>query len=82
MIVINILIFVAVFLGMEAIAWLAHRYIMHGLFWNLHEDHHDKSHSHSVFEWNDSFFLIFATPAIVCMVLGSIYNVPYCMVLV
>jgi len=28
------------FLAMEWVAWAAHKYIMHGFLWNLHEDHH------------------------------------------
>ncbi|MDB5020785.1 MAG: Beta-carotene 3-hydroxylase, partial [Pedobacter sp.] len=28
---------------MECVTWLTHKYIMHGLFWKLHEDHHNKS---------------------------------------
>jgi beta-carotene 3-hydroxylase len=65
---------VGAFLGMEAVAWLAHKYLMHGLLWNLHEDHHRKDPS-SFFEKNDYFFLIFALPGIACLAVG-IYT-PY-----
>ena len=58
------LIITATFLGMEGIAWFTHKYIMHGLFWHLHADHHVKPADHGVFERNDSFFLLFATPSI------------------
>ncbi len=58
------LIIAATFLGMEGIAWFTHKFIMHGLFWHLHEDHHVKSENHGVIERNDSFFLLFATPSI------------------
>ena len=51
------------FIFMEFVAWFAHKYIMHGLFWNLHEDHHTKS-NYGFFEKNDYFFVIFAAPAI------------------
>ena len=54
---------------MEAVAWLTHKYVMHGLLWNLHEDHHKKNPS-SFFEKNDYFFLIFAIPGIICLALG------------
>jgi beta-carotene 3-hydroxylase len=54
---------------MEAVAWLTHKYVMHGLLWNLHEDHHKKNPS-SFFEKNDYFFLIFAIPGILCLAAG------------
>ncbi len=58
------------FLGMEVVAWLTHKYVMHGLLWMLHEDHHKKNPT-SFFEKNDYFFLIFAIPGIICLALGS-----------
>ncbi len=61
---------IAAALAMEAVAWLAHKYLMHGALWNLHEDHHTKT-SASFFEKNDYFFLIFALPGIALMALGS-----------
>ena len=57
------------FLLMEAVAWLTHKYVMHGLLWRLHEDHHRKSPA-SFFEKNDYFFLIFALPGILFLALG------------
>ena len=66
---VNVLITAGTFLGMEAVAWLTHKYVMHGLLWNLHEDHHKKNPS-SFFEKNDYFFLIFAIPGIICLALG------------
>ena len=56
-----ILVMVATFFLMECIAWLAHRYLMHGFLWFLHEDHHRPQPG--TFEKNDSFFLIFAIPS-------------------
>ena len=57
------LLWIAVFLGtflvMEFMAWFIHKYIMHGLLWVLHKDHHQKDHD-SWFERNDAFFLFFA----------------------
>ena len=47
---------------MEGITWLTHKYIMHGLGWYLHEDHHKPGYPH-VFEKNDAFFIIFAIPS-------------------
>ena len=46
---------------MEIIAWLTHRYIMHGVFWYFHKDHHTRDNK-GFFEKNDFFFLIFALP--------------------
>jgi beta-carotene 3-hydroxylase len=66
---INVLIVAGTFFGMEMVAWLTHKYVMHGLLWNLHEDHHKKNPS-SFFEKNDYFFLIFAIPGMLCLALG------------
>lgn len=60
--------FLLAFIGMEGVAWFAHKYVMHGFLWNLHEDHHKPDAS--FFEKNDYFFLIFAIPGIACFVLG------------
>ncbi len=67
--IINTLIVFAAFICMEAVAWLSHKYIMHGLLWRLHKDHHQPKEG-QVIEHNDSFFIIFATPAIICFYLG------------
>jgi beta-carotene 3-hydroxylase len=56
------------FLGMEFVAWAAHKYLMHGILWWFHEDHH-KPHD-GFFERNDFFFLIFAVPSALCIYLG------------
>ena len=72
-ILIDGLIIVTVFVGMEGVAWLAHKYLMHGLFWFLHHDHHHKQEP-GFFERNDYFFLIFAIPGILCLLYGTMYN--------
>ena len=54
---------------MEGITWLTHRYVMHGFLWFLHEDHHRKGPG--FFEKNDAFFVIFAIPSWLCIMLGS-----------
>lgn len=59
----------AAFLIMEGITWLTHKYIMHGLLWYLHKDHHNPKHN--FFEKNDAFFIIFAIPGWLCIMLGS-----------
>jgi beta-carotene 3-hydroxylase len=57
---------------MEFIAWSAHKYLMHGLLWKVHEDHHQPTKSW--FERNDFFFLLFAIPSWLCIMLGMIYG--------
>lgn len=68
-IIFNTLIVLAAFLSMEAVAWFTHKYIMHGLLWILHKDHHKKESS-GFFEHNDFFFLIFALPGILGLYIG------------
>ncbi|MDA8788071.1 sterol desaturase family protein [Schleiferiaceae bacterium] len=64
----------AAYVLMEGAAWAAHKYLMHGPLWFLHEDHHTKDPG--FFEKNDYFFLIFAIPSWLCIMLGMIYGVP------
>lgn len=66
---INILTAAVAFIAMEGVAWLTHKYIMHGLLWFLHEDHHRKQ-PESAFEKNDFFFLFFSIPGIAGLLLG------------
>lgn len=63
------LIALATFAVMEGITWLTHRYVMHGFLWYLHKDHHQKGSG--FFEKNDAFFIIFAVPSWLCIMLGS-----------
>ena len=60
---------IGAFVMMECVAWLAHKYVMHGLFWFLHKDHHVRE-TKGFFERNDYFFLIFAIPGIICLAIG------------
>jgi beta-carotene 3-hydroxylase len=66
------------FVAMEAVAWLTHKYVMHGILWRLHEDHHRKNPT-SFFEKNDYFFLIFAIPGIICLAIGIYLPLPLCL---
>lgn len=59
----------ATFCLMEGVAWATHKYVMHKWLWFLHEDHHTKTPG--FFEKNDAFFLIFAIPSWLCIMLGS-----------
>ena len=61
---------------MEVITWLTHKYIMHGLLWYLHEDHHQPRYQHT-FEKNDAFFVIFAVPCIIMFYYGLIPELNY-----
>ena len=58
-------------LGMEFVAWLAHKYLMHGWLWSWHEDHHKPHHEkQGFFERNDLFFLVFAIPSALSYIIG------------
>ena len=59
---------------MEAVAWWMHKFIMHGPFWNLHEDHHVKDNHDTFFERNDYFFVFFAIISISSFTLWSIFG--------
>ena len=65
----SILIIISTFLFMEFVAWAVHKYIMHGILWSLHEDHHVVNHD-NFFQKNDYFFLIFAIPSIILIFIG------------
>ncbi len=62
---------IAAVLAMEFVAWFAHKYIMHGLLWSWHEDHHNPHDNEGFFEKNDRFFLVFAVPSALCYMIGS-----------
>jgi len=64
---------------MELVAWATHKFLMHGLLWKLHEDHHIKDDPNKFLESNDSFFVIFAVPGIACIASGTLFGVPYCL---
>jgi beta-carotene 3-hydroxylase len=61
------------FLLMEGIAWTAHKYLMHGPLWGLHNDHHQGGYH--PFQKNDAFFLLFAIPCWLTTMFGSMYGV-------
>lgn len=63
---------IATYAFMEFVAWFAHKYIMHGILWTWHEDHHKPHHEkHGFFEKNDLFFLVFAVPSAASYMIGS-----------
>jgi len=69
------LVITSTFFAMEGVAWFSHKYLMHGLLWSLHRDHHKKERS-GYLEKNDLFFLIFAIPGISCLALGTLGDIP------
>lgn len=71
-VVLWIALFILTFVGMEFVAWAAHKYVMHGFLWSVHRDHHVKTPG--FFEKNDLFFLIFAIPSWLGIMLGMIYH--------
>jgi beta-carotene 3-hydroxylase len=66
-------IIVGTFILTEFSAWANHKYIMHGLMWYFHSDHHKKNHK-SWFERNDVFFLIYAIPSWLLIMFGMMNN--------
>ncbi len=60
---------IATFMAMEGVTWCTHKFVMHGLMWYFHEDHH--SPHPGFFEKNDAFFLIFAMPSFLFMLCGA-----------
>lgn len=71
---INSAILLGTYIFMEGVAWFTHKYVMHGLFWYLHADHHVKENP-GFLERNDFFFLIFAIPGIACLAVGTFYHI-------
>jgi len=71
-----IIITLSVFISMEAITWLMHKYVMHGFLWYLHKDHHEPKYTNP-FEKNDWFFVIFATPSILLFYFGTREEINY-----
>lgn len=70
------LLFIGTFLFMEFAAWSMHKYIMHGFFWSLHEDHHTPI-KNRWWQLNDSFAIFFAVPSFFSILLGSYWLDPH-----
>lgn len=74
----DILLLILAYGFMEFVAWSNHKYIMHGPLWGWHKDHHvndlkrpdEALQEHKGFEKNDLFFLVYAIPAIILMIVG------------
>lgn len=63
-----IAVIIAFILLMEGVAWLTHRYVMHGFLWSLHKSHHEPRHG--AFEKNDWFAVFFSLPSIALIYVG------------
>ncbi len=59
---IGLCLLVATVLVMEGVAYVAHRWVMHGFGWFLHESHHRARDG--MWEYNDLYAVIFAMPSI------------------
>lgn len=70
-------IFFITFFIMEGITWATHKYVMHGLLWYLHKDHHQPRPG--FFEKNDAFFIIFAVPTFFSLLFATIYHLYWLM---
>lgn len=66
--VLNVGAFVAAAVGMELVARLMHKYVMHGQGWCLHYDHHN-AHG-KLFQKNDLYALFFATISFLLIYFG------------
>ena len=73
------------FAFMEFVAWSNHKFVMHGFLWKWHKDHHVNDHKKMSkpediykpgFEMNDLFFLVYAVPAIILLIIGFILTNP------
>jgi len=66
--IVSVALFVAALLAMEGVAYLTHKFLMHGPLWFLHRSHHVPHRG--FFEWNDLFGLLFAVPSILLINAG------------
>lgn len=64
-----LLIFAGTLIGMELVARITHKYVMHGWLWSLHRSHHEPRTGR--FEKNDWFAVFFSMPAIVLIHFGT-----------
>ena len=66
---VNMLLFFGALIGMEVVAFLTHKYLMHGPLWFLHESHH-VDHDDKL-ERNDLFGIFFSLPSIALIYFGT-----------
>lgn len=58
--------------GMEVISYFLHKYIFHGLLWNVHKTHH--LHKSGKWELNDIFSIFFSLVSVGLIFSGTIYG--------
>lgn len=68
-VILNSLVFFITLAAMEGVAYLAHKYLMHGWGWGWHRSHHEPRTGW--FEKNDLYAVVFAGLAIVLIALGT-----------
>ena len=81
---VNMAFLIGAYCFMEFIAWSNHKFVMHGFLWDWHKDHHINDQKKVVMhemtfsgmEKNDRFFLVYATPAIILLILGLYFDYP------
>ena len=66
------LLWVVSFLAAEGVAFLTHKYVMHGFLWRWHRSHH--SVRRYLLEFNDFFACVFLVPSVGCLLLGYFYG--------
>lgn len=65
---VNVVIVLITFVGMEGVAWWTHKYIMHGFMWRWHHSHHN--HHPGFLERNDLFSVVFSLVAVGTVMIG------------
>ncbi len=73
-ILLNVFLLIATVAAMEAFAYYAHKYVMHGFMWSWHQSHHEPHDN--VFEKNDLFAVVFSIPSIALIYIGVHYVAP------
>jgi beta-carotene 3-hydroxylase len=68
LVVLYLFIMLLTFLFMELVAWFLHKFVMHGVGWFLHEDHH--RYTGKRFEKNDIFGAFFAILSFILILFG------------
>lgn len=73
-IVAGLALFVLTVMAMEVVAYVMHRWVMHGPGWFLHASHHAPRTGN--WELNDWYFVIFATPSITLLFGNAFFGFP------
>ena len=68
-ILLGLLLFLATVAFMEGVAYVSHRWVMHGFGWFLHKSHHEARTG--FWELNDWYFVMYALPSIALLIGGT-----------